>query len=105
MGEKTFIIDIDGTLTKETDGYGPHIYENRTPNLDMIRKVRALYAAGHRIILWTARYFEDEAVTERWLIRQGVPYHRLHLGKPQYCVWIDDKAVHPDDFKVEEYLD
>ena len=104
MDEKTFIIDIDGTLTIESEGYGLHVYRDRSPNFQMITKVRMLYDAGHRIILWTARYFEDEAVTKDWLERFNVPYHRLHLGKPQYCVWVDDKAVHPDNFDVDKYL-
>ena len=104
MDEKIFIIDIDGTLTIEADGYGDEIYANRSPKWEMISDVRHLYQAGHRIILWTARFFPDKQITENWLKEHNVPYHELHLGKPQYCVWIDDKAVHPDNFNVKDHI-
>ena len=102
--KKTIIVDIDGTLTEETEGYGTAVYLARTPKKKMIQKVKNLYAAGHNIVLWTSRYVIDEPVTILWLKRWRVPYHELHLGKPQYCVWIDDKAVHPNDFNAAKYL-
>ncbi len=87
---KIYAIDIDGTLTLETDGWD---YNNRTPNVERIRGVNKLYEAGNTIILFTARFIEDEEVTRHWLSFHNVQYHRLVLGKIQYDVIIDDKAA------------
>ena len=87
---KIFAIDIDGTLTIETDGWK---YSERTPNLKRIRGVNKLYNEGHRIVLFTARYAVDKEITEQWLELHGVLYHELILGKIQYDAIIDDRSL------------
>lgn len=88
----TYIIDIDGTLTMETEG---HDYANRTANLKAIKGVNTLHKNGNIIILMTSRFTEDETVTKTWLTDYGVLYDKLILGKIQYDVWIDDKSALP----------
>ena len=85
-----FAIDIDGTLTEETEGWD---YANRTPNFKRIEGVNRLHAEGHHILLFTARFEEDREVTTFWLRKFGVRYHNLILGKPQYDFIIDDKSL------------
>lgn len=90
----TFCFDIDGVLTNETEG---HNYGQRTPNYPVIKKLKELYHNGNKIILQSARYHEDLAVTQSWLDAYGIPYHELHLGKPKADFYIDDLML-----KVEE---
>lgn len=87
---KNYRVDIDGVLTNEIDG---HDYVERTPNLENISRVNALYHSGAKIVLWTSRYPEDEEVTKRWLFEHSVMYDELLLGKPKYDKIIDDKCI------------
>jgi len=87
---KDIAIDIDGILTNETQG---HDYQNRTPNLENIKKVNELFNKGNHITLWTSRYPQDREITEAWLVNNGVSYNDLVLGKLQYDQLIDDKAL------------
>lgn len=47
----TFCFDLDGTLCTNTDG----AYEQAQPHRWAIDRVNALAAAGHRILIYTAR--------------------------------------------------
>jgi len=92
------MVDIDGTLTMETEGFGEIVYAQRSPRPKMIEYVNAMMEMGMQIVLWTSRYPEDEEVTKVWLKRHGVKYTKLILGKPQYDLFIDDKAMNTFDF-------
>jgi len=83
-------VDIDGILTNEIEGYD---YKSRTPNFFNIYKINSLYNHGHLIILYSARYQQDQKITKQWLKKYRVKYHRLVLGKLQYDILIDDKAT------------
>ncbi len=87
-------VDIDGTLTVEKDG---HEYESRTPNHPIIKKINKLYEQGHMIILFSARWEADRKVTKDWLKKYGVKYHGLILGKPLFDLYIDDRAIRPEE--------
>ena len=82
--------DIDGILTNETNG---HDYENRTPRLENIEKLNKLYYDGNYIYLFTSRFSIDENVTIKWLLKYNVKYHKIIFDKPQYDLFIDDKAI------------
>jgi len=88
-----YCFDIDGTLCTNTDGG----YERAEPYPDVITRVNALYDAGHRIIMYTARGSTTginwRELTENQLYSWGVKYHELFLGKPTADIYIDDKAV------------
>jgi capsule biosynthesis phosphatase len=67
-------------------------------------KIRALRAAGHTIILHTARHMKSTGgnvglavgrvglTTLAWLERHGIEYDELYFGKPWADVYIDDNA-------------
>ncbi|MFA6039769.1 MAG: hypothetical protein WCV62_02380 [Candidatus Peribacteraceae bacterium] len=97
-GGKPLVIcfDIDGVVAE----FLPDInYERAQPNKGMVALIRRLHAAGHRIILYTARGSETgrdwKALTERQMTEWGVPYHALHFGKPAADVYVDDRALPP----------
>ena len=96
----TLCFDVDGTLCSNTEGD----YESAEPFPWAVRRVAALYEAGHRIILLTARGsatgIDWGPTTRAQLERWGVPYHELHFGKPSADVYIDDRAVHADGWRT-----
>jgi hypothetical protein len=89
---------VDGTLCSQVDGD----YERAEPYKDMIARINALYDAGHRIVLYTARGSTTgkdwRGVTERQMRDWGVKHHELLLGKPYADVYIDDKAINAKDW-------
>lgn len=96
--KKRIFVDIDGTLTIETEGYGDDVYAERTPHYAMISAVNKLYDEGHYITLYTSRYAEDIHVTIEWCKKHGVQFHELNLNKPKYDLFIDDKVQNVRDF-------
>ena len=102
MDPVTICFDFDGTLCSNTSGD----YENAEPFPWAIERVNALAAAGHRIIIFTARGtatgIDWEATTRAQLQRWGVRHDALHLGKPSAQVYVDDRAVHTDSWRTSD---
>jgi hypothetical protein len=96
---KTICIDIDGVICTNTWGD----YEKAVPIKKSINKINELFNAGNKIILFTARYMgknnenadkahsEGFELTKLQLIKWGVKFHELKMGKPTYDILIDDK--------------
>lgn len=95
----TYCFDIDGTICSNTEG----LYEDARPFTDVIAEINRLHAAGHRIILYTARGsttgIDWRSTTEAQLSAWGVCYQSLFLGKPTADLYIDDKAINFLDWK------
>ena len=96
-----FVIDIDGTLSTNSNGN----YKTHIPYYDRIARINRLYDSGNVIILYTARGTTSGKDWSDLTIKQlkywGVKYHKLLFGKLQYDIWIDDKAVNANDFFKE----
>ncbi|MHC4812713.1 MAG: aminotransferase class III-fold pyridoxal phosphate-dependent enzyme [Planctomycetota bacterium] len=96
-----YCFDIDGTLCTNTDGS----YAAAEPFPEVVAQVNALGAAGHRVILYTARGsgtgIDWRGLTERQLKSWGVHYDELHLGKPTADIYVDDKGIHVDDWREQ----
>ncbi len=92
--------DLDGTLCTNTGGE----YERAEPFEWAIARVNRLADAGHRILIYTARGtatgIDWEPVTRDQLKRWGVNYHDLSFGKPSAAVFIDDRAVHTEAWRL-----
>lgn len=95
-------IDIDGTLCRfRGPGEG---YADVTPLPGAVEKMQALKAAGHYLILLTARHMgttganvglviaRQGKVLFDWLEKHQIPYDELWFGKPHADVYIDDNA-------------
>ena len=97
-----YCFDIDGTLCSNTEG----AYESAQPYARIIARANALYDAGHKIILQTARGsttgIDWRELTENQLREWGVKYHELLFGKPTADVYIDDKAIDPCRWMMRE---
>lgn len=104
MGMGTLCFDLDGTLCTNTNGS----YELAEPFPWAIRRLETLAAAGHRIVILTARGsatgIDWEPLTRQQLETWGVPYDELRFGKPSADVYVDDRAVHADAWRVGDGL-
>lgn len=111
---KKIIVDLDGTLTVESD----LAYQDKKPNQALIDQLRKYAADGFAITVHTARNMRTYEgnlgkinkhtlpdVIE-WLEKHKVPYDEVLVGKP-WCgtqgFYIDDRAVRPDEFVSMSY--
>jgi hypothetical protein len=100
-----YIFDIDGTIcnTPLVDGHSS--YNTSEPIKPRINCVNELYLKGHTIIYWTARGastgLDWSELTSKQLKDWGCLYHELRLGKPNYDIWVDDKAINDLNFFEE----
>tara|TARA_R100000278_G_scaffold88081_1_gene67251 strand:+ start:12435 stop:12731 length:297 start_codon:yes stop_codon:yes gene_type:complete len=92
-------VDIDETICATPDDRD---YNKSKPLYDRIAKINDLYNKGHTIIYWTARGtttgIDWRKLTEQQLNKWLVKYHELHLGKPVYDLFIDDKNINSERF-------
>ena len=109
---KRIIVDIDDTLCTVIN----RDFINAIPYQDVIDKVNEYYDKGYEIVISTARgqnscktpeemqekYFK---VTKEWLDKAGVKYHKLEIGYKQNAdMYVDDKAIRPDEFIKKKVL-
>lgn len=98
QGFLTYCFDIDGTICTNTEGS----YADAQPFDERVAAVNRLFEEGHRIVYFTARGsttgIDWRSVTEMQLDSWGAKYHELILGKPFAHVFVDDRAMHSDDF-------
>jgi uncharacterized HAD superfamily protein len=87
----TIAIDIDGVVCEEEKTFDRPLAKPIPGALEYIQR---LYDAGHVIVFWTARGWEQYRVTSDWLNRHGFSYHALSMGKPIVDIFIDDRAIH-----------
>ena len=93
---KTIMVDLDGVLCTEERTFERPLAE---PIAGALEAVRQLRAAGHTVIVYTARNWPEYRVTKKWLDDHGFEYDGLHMGKPVADVWIDDRAIRFTDWK------
>lgn len=96
-------IDLDGVICRLREP--GQQYADLDPVPGAIEKLRQLKAAGHYIILYTARHMKtcggnvgmvvarQGPATLEWLKRHRVEYDEIHFGKPHAQVYIDDNAL------------
>jgi capsule biosynthesis phosphatase len=97
------VIDLDGTICpiKESGQQ----YAELKPLAGAIEKIKELKAAGHYIIIQTARNMATQEsnvgkvirnigkVTLDWLVQYDVPYDEIYFGKPNAHLYIDDRGL------------
>jgi len=98
-----FCFDLDNTLVSYPLVEGD--YSTVEPKSRTIALLQDLKAAGHYIIIATARRMKTHngnvgavvrdigMLTMQTLEKFGIPYDELHFGKPQADLYIDDLAV------------
>lgn len=107
---KIYVFDLDRTICIPQDfDDTERRYGQASPIIEMIEFIRDLHEYGHRIIIHTARrmlthrgnllMIEQDVgeVTRQWLKEHNVPYDELIFGKPYGDVYVDDKAMRPEE--------
>lgn len=94
---KTIMVDLDGVLCTEETFHDRPLAEPIAGACEALRKLRA---AGHTVVIYTARGWGEYRVTQHWLDEHGFEYDGLHMGKPVADVWIDDRAIQFTDWKA-----
>jgi len=95
-------IDLDGVICQlKKEG---QTYDQLEPVTGAIEKLKQLKAAGHYIIIQTARHMKTcegnvgrvqariGSITLNWLEKNEVPYDEIYFGKPWAQIYIDDNA-------------
>lgn len=95
---KWLAVDFDNTLQTPNESYeiGEPIHAN-------IAKLRECVDLGYKIIIHTARHWEEYHLIESWLDKWNIPYKSIVCGKVLAHRYIDDKAI-PADADWKEYL-
>jgi 7-cyano-7-deazaguanine synthase len=99
---KTYAIDLDGVIADTgPEKFNPtmsdeevvKVYRQAKPNQTIITKINKLYDEGNVIFIHSSRYESDRELTEQWLAKNDVKYHRLILDKLRADYYIDDKNL------------
>ena len=98
--KKRICFDLDGVICNNT--YGK--YEKAIPFHKSITKINELFDDGNYIIIFTSRFttkYKNDTkkintdgynFTKKQLDDWGLKYNELILGKPEYDIFVDDKA-------------
>ena len=109
---KRIIVDVDDTLCSVIN----RDFISAIPNQDVIDKVNEFYDNGYEIVISTARGQNScrtpeemqkkyERITKEWLDKAGVKYHKLEIGYKQNAdMYVDDKAIRPEEFVKKKVL-
>ena len=103
--EKRIICDFDETLAFVTG----HDFQNAKVSICLINKLNEYVDAGWYVDIYTARGHlscssreeadkKYRAPIEELLTRYGLKYRILSFDKPFGAMYIDDKAIRPDEF-------
>ncbi len=87
---KTIMVDLDGVICTEEMFHDRPLAKPLPGACEALRKLRA---AGHTVVIYTARGWGEYRVTKHWLDTHEFEYDGLHMGKPVADIWIDDRAV------------
>ena len=94
-------VDIDETICQYED---QREYPLATPIRQNIEKINSLFEDGHTIVYWTARGsttgIDWTELTTKQLEQWGAKYTELRLGKPDYDLFICDKAINTRNYFV-----
>ena len=96
-------LDIDGVICRLREP--SQAYHELEPIPGAVEHLQSLKAAGHYLILMTARHMKTcngnpgLAIARQggtlftWLDRHGIPYDEVWFGKPWADIYIDDNAL------------
>lgn len=114
MKMKKLVLDIDGTITIDSD----KPYSEKPVNKQFVKQMNEYKRMGFEIILFTSRNMRtyDGNIGKinkntlptlmTWLKKNEVPYDEIYVGKP-WCgfdgFYVDDKAIRPSEFTSLSY--
>jgi CMP-N,N'-diacetyllegionaminic acid synthase len=91
---RRLVVDVDGVIAEAVPDLD---YRLARPIAANVARVNALYDAGCKIVIYTARGSATgkdwSALTRSQLDAWGLRYHELKFGKPPADFYIDDRAL------------
>ena len=93
MGEQSRADDSPQTIAVD---YDETIAHNGYPRQDVVDKLKALQAKGHKVMLWTARTGQDRQDAIDRCADAGLTFDGVLDSKPDADVFVDDKATTAD---------
>ena len=107
---KLIYVDIDRTICSQHDHPDfddqPVDYSGVEPIPERIKQINELFDKGHTIVYWTARGtvtgLDQTKLTRNQLKHWGAKYTDVKLGKPNYDLFICDKAMNSQAFFEKE---
>ena len=100
LGKKlTIAIDVDGTVADCSKvnfnlvDKDPNELMKAKPLKGALKGVKKLYQKGHTIVFYSSRENASKEVTERWLKKNGFPFHHIITDKFVAHIYIDDRAI------------
>lgn len=112
IAKNVVCIDFDGTLYP----FAP-LFSRARPNPGAVAAMKALKAAGFKIIIFTSRmsptwtFSEHESLTGQYnyiqdiLLRDGIPFDEITSEKVPAVAYVDDRAVIYHGSDEEEWGD
>ena len=110
--KKIFLFDLDNTIcTTQKNNY-----KKSLPKKNIVKKINDLKLNGHTIKIFTSRYmgrnFENSKIvkqkyykmTMKQLLKWGLNFDELIMGKPSYDFHIDDKSFNFNSKKARDLL-
>ena len=105
---KVIVVDFDDTLCIHQTVEKSDIMQGM-PNMKLINKLNKLYSDGYKILIYTARGHiscknraeadnKYRPIIKTWLRRYDVKFTTLSFDKPMAYLYIDDKAITPEEF-------
>lgn len=111
---KNLIIDLDGTLTIDSDAP----YPEKPISISVLKQLYVYKNQGFHITIQTSRNMRTYdgnigkinvhtlPVIIEWLDKHNVPYDEIIVGKP-WCgfdgFYVDDKSIRPSEFASMSY--
>ncbi|MDL0088632.1 HAD hydrolase family protein [Campylobacter gastrosuis] len=111
---KNLIIDLDGTITIDSDLE----YSCKQINTQVVNQLKKYKEMGFKITIYTSRNMKTfngnlgkinvETLPNilKWLDSNKVPYDEVIVGKP-WCgtegFYVDDRAIRPSEFATLSY--
>lgn len=92
------LVDFDNTLTQDDVEYWNG--EREEPDQDVVDAVRSRYHDGATVIVWTARPWSEASTIAARLTEWELPYHGIRCEKGSGDLYIDDKAVRPEEISL-----
>ena len=103
--QKVALVDIDETICYYEDENNRR-YDLSIPIDENIAKINKLYDEGWKIVYWTARGgttgIDWTELTNQQLKDWGVKCHEIKMWKPNYDLFICDKAINTEVFFNKE---
>ena len=104
---KVIAFDFDQTIAMYDKKYWKTKYVVKVPvrakpNFGVVRCMQELSKEGHRIVVYTSRWWGDYNTIQKWLLKHEVPYHDIICGRFKADCYVCDKSLNPFHYDYQD---